>query len=99
MVAVPASVSGSCFVPTGGCTAQSTATTAFPSGGTGSYSYSWTYVSGSVLTVSAPTSAATKFSATGKNLSQTSVYQVTVNDGVHTASFQVAVNLNEQNGA
>lgn len=61
-VSVPASVYGSCTNSLANCTAYSAYATASVSGGIGPFTYSWQYVSGTAMTVSAATSATTRWS-------------------------------------
>ena len=63
------------------------------------YTYAWSYVSGTVATVSNPTSATTTFSRTefidfsGQTINRTGVYRCTVTDSAsRTATADVTVN-------
>lgn len=71
-------------------------TVAVPVGGTGSYTYSWAFVSGSAaINVSGSTTNA-NCSWTGtvqKNTALTAVWRCTVNDGVNSATTNVTVRL------
>jgi hypothetical protein len=57
-------------------------TTVTPSGGSGSYTYQWTRLSGGYFTINSPTSATTTFTATNLAAGQfvTGTYQCTVTD-------------------
>jgi hypothetical protein len=57
-------------------------TTVTPSGGSGSYTYQWTRLSGGYFTINSPTSATTTFTATNLVAGQfvTGTYQCTVTD-------------------
>lgn len=69
--------------------------TASATGGTGSYTYSWTYVSGSTnMTCNSPSAAATSFS-TKTNISGaiTTVWKVTVSDGTTSNTYNESVTL------
>lgn len=69
--------------------------TASATGGTGSYTYSWTYVSGSTnMTCNSPSAAATSFS-TETNISGaiTTVWKVTVSDGTTSNTYNESVTL------
>ena len=70
---------------------QTNIVTVTPAGGTGPYTYSWTYVSGDTVTVLSPTSAATRFSsATGAE----AVYKCTVTDSLAaTAVVNVGISI------
>jgi len=73
---------------------QTNIVTVTPAGGTGPYTYSWTYVSGDAVTVLSPSSAATKFlSAT----SAEAVYKCTVTDSL-LATAVVNVGISISNG-
>lgn len=75
---------------------------ATPAGQTGSVTYSWTRVSGDVLTVSNATSASTTFSATVGigNQIKSAVYKCTATDsGGHVSSDTVDVTIEWDNGA
>ena len=73
---------------------QTNIVTVTPAGGTGPYTYSWTYVSGDTVTVLSPTSAATRFSsATGAE----AVYKCTVTDSL-AATAVVNVGISISNG-
>lgn len=77
-----------------GGTVQTNTVTVTPAGGTGPYTYSWTYVSGDTVTVLSPTSAATRFSsATGAE----AVYKCTVTDSL-AATAVVNVGISISNG-
>lgn len=66
--------------------------TAAGSGGTGSYTYSWVFVSGdNTITAVSPTAASTKFSASitdpsGSGVTKNGVYKCTVSDGTTSAN-------------
>ena len=70
---------------------QTNIVTVTPAGGTGPYTYAWTYVSGDAVTVLSPSSAATKFSsATGAE----AVYKCTVTDSLAaTAVVNVGISI------
>ena len=73
---------------------QTNIVTVTPAGGTGPYTYAWTYVSGDAVTVLSPSSAATKFSsATGAE----AVYKCTVTDSL-LATAVVNVGISISNG-
>ena len=73
---------------------QTNIVTVTPAGGTGPYTYAWTYVSGDTVTVLSPTSAATRFSsATGAE----AVYKCTVTDSL-AATAVVNVGISISNG-
>ena len=73
---------------------QTNTVTVTPAGGTGPYTYAWTYVSGDAVTVFSPSSAATKFlSAT----SAEAVYKCTVTDSL-LATAVVNVGISISNG-
>ena len=73
---------------------QTNTVTVTPAGGTGPYTYAWTYVSGDAVTVLSPSSAATKFSsATGAE----AVYKCTVT-GSLAATAVVNVGISISNG-
>ena len=73
---------------------QTNTVTVTPAGGTGPYTYAWTYVSGDAVTVLSPSSAATKFSsATGAE----AVYKCTVTDSL-LATAVVNVGISISNG-
>lgn len=73
----------------------SSSCTVTPSGGTGPYSYAWTKVSGTTITVSSPAAATTGFSTTlipGQLV--TAVYRCTVTDSLlATATADVSITL------
>ena len=70
---------------------QTNTVTVTPVGGTGPYTYAWTFVSGDAVTVQNPTAAATKFSST---TSAESVYRCTVTDSLAaTAVANVGVSI------
>lgn len=74
----------------------SSACTATASGGTGPYTYAWTYVSGSsAISADSPTGASTTFTANvSKNGSKSAVWKVTVTDSLSaTASANVSIDL------
>lgn len=62
--ATAGNASGSCssLWPTTGCTATTNAVTVSVFGGSGNYSYSWAFVSGTSFTITSPSSATTTFS-------------------------------------
>ena len=70
---------------------QTNIVTVTPAGGTGPYTYSWTYVDGDTVAVLSPTSAATRFSsATGAE----AVYKCTVTDSLAaTAVVNVGISI------
>lgn len=93
----PGAASGNVFVPEPAALFQTVTTdtvTASAAGGTGPYTYSWAYVSGSSAhEPSNPSGAATNWSATQpKNSTRDSVWRVTATDSLSaTASADVAV--------
>lgn len=85
--------SGSTVNGPSGNTAPVTAT---PSGGTGSYTYSWTRISGDTSTViSATNTASVTFSRTNcvTNVDYVSTWRCTVSDGTTSAYKDVSVTL------
>ena len=91
----PSPARGTCGPVFGSCTA-SVNVTATPSGGSGTYTYLWTYVSGDSFTIGLPTSATANFSKTsntGTDPTFVGVYRCTVNDGTTSTSKDVTVNL------
>jgi hypothetical protein len=74
--------------------------TAGVSGGTAPYTYSWTRLSGDIFTVSAATSATTRFSiSVGINDIKTAVYKCTVTDNLGVTGFDtVGVEVDWDNG-
>lgn len=102
--ASPTTVSGngSTAVAGGNCNATTGSTTVTPRNGSGSYTYSWAYLSGSSATINTPTAASTTFTrnaAAGpssgdpiRNYSGT--FRCTVTDTVsgQTATADVTVN-------
>ena len=92
--ASPTSVTGS---GDGGSTQQvySDSTTVTPSGGTSPYTYAWSYVSGTTMTVTSGTSATTTFHKSlivGASIS--AIYRCTVTDNAsHTATADVSIDL------
>lgn len=92
----PASVFAS-----GSGTINTNLATATPTGATGSVTYSWTYVSGDVLTVINPTGASTAFQGTvgAGNPERNAVYRCTGTDSAsNTASDTVDVTLSYDGG-
>lgn len=85
--AAPANAYGWATGSTSSGTVQSEAVTVTPSGGAGTLTYSWTFVSGSssVSAVSA-SSATTAFRSTGVTGSRTAVFRCTVSDGITSAT-------------
>ena len=57
-----------------------------PSGGSGSYTYSWVKVSGDTISAVSPSSASTLFTASGMgpNSTRTAIFRCDVNDGLTT---------------
>lgn len=92
VAATPDSVSGS---RTGAGLVTSDATSAVASGGVGPYSYAWSQVSGDPMTITAPTSSSTAFSAEVAAAEVlNAVMRVTASDASGaTASDEVAVQL------
>lgn len=76
-------------------TQTTNAVTATPSGGTGPYTYAWTYVSGDTFTVNSPAAASTTFSRSlAVDDTFAGEYRVTVTDSLAaTASAVVAVSI------
>lgn len=93
----PSSVSGTAEDFGGPATAISDLATATESGGTGPYTYAWTFVSGDAMTIGAPTSNATTFSKTNDvagNPVFNAVFKCTVTDNnSNTAEDTVDVQL------
>lgn len=82
----PASATGS-----GKVNITTNSVTATPSGGTGPYTYAWTYVSGDAVTVLSPTAASTQFRS---NISAGGVYRCTITDSLAaTATATVGVSI------
>jgi hypothetical protein len=77
------------------CTAVSGTCTATPVGGSGTFTYAWTYVSGTAMTLSSTTAATVTFSKTSVTTTITATYRCTVTDTVTagTASADVDVEL------
>lgn len=76
--------------------------TAGASGGTGPYTYSWTYVSGTTMTLSSTTAATINFShlVSSGTPNVGATYRCTVTDSLgNTGSDTVDVDLNFDNGA
>jgi hypothetical protein len=92
LVAAPTSASGS---RNGAGAVTSNSVTITPSVGLAPYTYAWTYISGTVLTVTSPTAAATTFSTTLTNgQSVSAVYRCTVTDAeLRTKTIDVSVSL------
>lgn len=76
-------------------TSVNASSTAVASGGTGSYTYSWTFVSGDALSPSAGTTSATcSWSSTlSKNTTKLATWRITVSDGVTSASHDILIDL------
>lgn len=74
--------------PAGGANPATTlAVSPIIDGGSGSYTYSWTYVSGDIFTINSPTGASTTFSADIANGAfKSGVYRCTVTDTVFGVS-------------
>lgn len=96
----PTTVSGNVQSASKNPSVTSGAATVSASGGTGSYSYSWTFVSGNSFTINSPTSASTTFTAqvgtvaSGTKYTISGVYQCTVTSGGSSVSAgNVTVNL------
>lgn len=89
--------SGTVFLsePAPANSAVSAGSTAVASGGTGSYTYSWTFLSGDAMSTPAgTTSAACTWSSTvAKNTSKSSNWRITVSDGATSASDDITVYL------
>lgn len=63
---ISGNVSGGCGSPgSGNCSATTAGATITPANGSGSYTYSWIYVSGTVANVNFPTSATSTFNRSG----------------------------------
>jgi len=81
------------------CQATSSSAVANVSGGSGEYTFEWTYVSGSNFIITNPTGQSTEFKisqvATGQTLS--GIYRCTVDDGFETLSADVTVDLTFNN--
>lgn len=77
------------------CQATSGIATALPSGGSGNYTYSWTYVSGSPFDILNPTSNQTRFrySQIAANQTLSAVFRCTVNDGFTSVAQDISVEL------
>ena len=91
--ALPFSASISPAVATGSGKVNITtnSVTATPVGGTGPYTYAWSYVSGDAVTVLSPTAAATAFRS---NISAGGVYRCTITDFLlATATATVGVSI------
>jgi hypothetical protein len=87
---------GSCSsVP---CLATSSSVTCNAYGGSGSFTYAWTKVSGTTFTLSSTTAATVTFSKTLSAL-ETAVYRCTVTDSVTGATAFDDVNVNLEGGA
>lgn len=96
---ISGNVSGGCGSPgPGNCSATTIGATITPANGSGSYSYSWIYVSGTVANVNFPTSATTTFTRSGAKTTDGNViagtYRGRVTDTVtgltaDTATFTV----------
>lgn len=70
------------------------AVTASPRGGSGSYTYSWTYTSGEVFGVATPAAASTTFAKAGVSDTYIGVYTCTVTDAAGaTASAPVTITI------
>lgn len=77
----------------------SAGSTATAAGGTGAYTYSWTYISGDagIALTTGSTSATAGWSATvNKNSNRSATWRITVNDGVNTVFQNIAVSLTYQ---
>lgn len=95
----PNSVSGFCTTRGAGCTASQTVN-CVPSGGSGTYTFEWSYVSGATgFTLTGQGTGSATFSAyEAADTQQTAVWQCTVNDGDgNTASATVTVTLQSIN--
>lgn len=91
--ASPTSVSGSDDDQNGSATTNTTTVT--PSGGTGGYSYAWTFASGGTdITINSATSASTTFTGTGLTVGEvlSGIARCTVTDGAST-TFTVDVSV------
>lgn len=87
-----------CVGDTGVCpnptNVTSDAVTVTATGGNGIYSFSWAWVSGEVLTPTAPTSATTAFvGSLSHNEATTSVYRCTVVSNAQTEDIDVTIDL------
>jgi hypothetical protein len=99
-LAMTASASPTSLYKTGPTASQTTASvTVTPSGGVSPYTYAWTLLSGSTLTVNSPTAATTTFSKTGmiSGDSFDATYRCTVTDSTGgtplTATADVPVTI------
>lgn len=61
-------------------------------GGDGSHSYSWTYISGDVTLTGSTTGSSASFAGTA-GVNESSVYRVTVNDGITSDFDDITVTL------
>jgi hypothetical protein len=90
-VSLPASVSGNCSRTTAGsCSASTAEALATASGGSGSYSFAWSFVSGSNATITTPHSNGAVFTRSGAVANPanvlTGVFRCTVTDTVTGAT-------------
>ena len=83
------------------CTATTNAAGVTGHGGSGNYTYSWAYISGTTATVDSPSSGNTTFSrsANGNNSQHSGVYRCTVTDtGLgQSLTFDVTVTTEHDN--
>jgi hypothetical protein len=89
-IASPSSVGGS-----GTTSATTGTTTCTPSGGSGSYTYLWSYVSGTHFGIGSSMAATTSFTFGGGANTYTGIMQCTVTDTV-TSQFAVSNNVSVQ---
>lgn len=91
--------SGSVFMPEpapSSATVGSNTVTVFASGGTGSYTYTWAYLSGDAgIAISGGSTGPAKSwsKSVGKNATVNAVWRCTVNDGVNSILLNVSISL------
>lgn len=95
----PTGVTGSCSSGwpdnSHSCQAVSSVATAQPTGGSGVYTYNWTYISGAQFIIMSPDTQSTQFrlSQVATNQSLVGTYRCTVDDGYNTAYVDIDVTL------